>query len=236
MTLTDLLFSSVNAPLSILLIVLAAYRFITMIFGLDLDFDLDVDMDIDVDADFDTDAGFDSTGVDLEDLSNVEIKKETIVGDKRRNLNWWQVILLYFNFVELPFIFTFTSWVFFWWAITIVGTFLTNSYDSSFGITIFLCAMVPALFLNKIFTTPFKAFFKKLERKGVASLDLIGRTGVLRSNISKDKLGSAKLIVNSDPIDIYVKSLNGKDIHHGDEILVIKESSDKTYYYVQLYK
>lgn len=53
MTITELVFSSINTPLTILLIVLAAYRIITMLFGLDLDFDMDFDMD--VEADFETD-------------------------------------------------------------------------------------------------------------------------------------------------------------------------------------
>ncbi|KAB1154650.1 hypothetical protein F7018_14075 [Tenacibaculum aiptasiae] len=231
-SLTDLVFSTVNAPLTVLLIALAAYRIFTMVLGLDLDFDLDFDIDVDVD----TDIGIDSTGVDLEDVTNIELKKDTVVGEKRKPLKWWQVILLYFNFVELPFLFTFTSWVFFWWSITVITTYLTNSYENSFGVIIFLLAMIPSLILNKFFTTPFKFFFKKLERKGVKALDLIGRKGVLISNISNKKLGSAKLFVENDPINIYVKSLNGNEIKSGEEILIIKQSSDKKYYYIQLYK
>ncbi|SEC88933.1 hypothetical protein SAMN04489761_3878 [Tenacibaculum sp. MAR_2009_124] len=233
-SLTDLVFSTINAPLTILLIALAAYRVFTMILGLDLDFDLDVD--IDIDADIDTDLDIDSTGIDLEDVTNIELKKETVTGKKRKPLKWWQVILLYFNFVELPFLFTFTSWIFFWWAITVIGTYLTNSYDNSFGVVIFLSAMLPALILNKIFTTPFKSFFKNLDRKGVENLDLIGRKGILRSNISKNRMGSVKLYVNDDPINVYGKSLNGEEIKSGEEILIIKESPDKKFYFIQSYE
>ncbi|MGG8497890.1 hypothetical protein ACQY1Q_15870 [Tenacibaculum sp. TC6] len=228
-SLTDLVFSTVNAPLTILLIVLGSYRLFTMLVGLDLDFDIDIDVDIDTDIDID------STGVDLEDVTNIELKKEAVVGERRRKLKWWQVILLYFNFVELPFLFTFTSWIFFWWAITVISTYLTHSYNNSFGVIIFLSAILPSLILNKIFTTPFKVFFKKLERKGVESLDLIGRRGILLSNISQEKLGSVKLFVNSDPINIYAKSLHGEEIKSGEEILIIKESSDKKFYYIQSY-
>lgn len=228
---TDLVFSSVNAPLTILLIVLGAYRVFTILLGLDMDFDLDFD----IDADFDSGIDIDSTGVDLEDVTNIELKKEIVVGEKRKPLKWWQVVLLYFNFVELPFLFTFTSWIFFWWAMTIFGTYLTNSYDNSLGVIIFFSALIPALIVNKIFTTPFKIFFKKLERKGVEALDLIGRRGTLLSNISDGKLGSVKLFVNNDPINVYAKSLNGEEIKSGEEILIIKESSDKKYYYIQSY-
>ncbi|PHS06605.1 MAG: hypothetical protein COA88_10390 [Kordia sp.] len=208
-----------------------------MLFGLDLDFDMDFDIDVDADfdADMDTDTSFDVTGLDIEEISNIEIKKDAIVGNKQKELKWWQIILIYFNFAELPFLFTFTSWIFFWWSLTVIGTYITGSYDNSFGLVIFLGAIIPALIINKIFTTPFKAIFKKLERKGVDNLDLLGRKGTLLSNITNDKLGSVKLVVNSDPINIYAKSLKGETIKSGQQVLIIKESKDKKYYYIQSY-
>ena len=234
MTLTDLVFSSINAPLTYLLIILTAYRVITMLFGLDLDFEMD--FDVDVDADVDVDSSFYPSGLNIDDISNVELKRDAIVKNKRRKLKWWQIILVFFNFAELPFLFTFTAWIFFWWAITVIGTYYTGSYDNSFGVVIFFAAIIPALIINKIFTTPFKAIFRKLERKGVEALDLLGRKGTLLSNISNDKLGSVKLFINNDPINIYAKSLNGELIKSGEEVLVIKESTDKKYYYIQIYK
>lgn len=227
MTLTDLIFSTVNAPLTILLIVLAVYRVITMLFGMDLDFDLDFDTDFDVDFDADMDA----SGID--DISNIELKNETIVPNRKRELKWWQVFLIYFNFSELPFMFTFASWIFFWWVITIIGTYYTNSYENSLGLMIFFAAIIPALFLNKAFTNPFKTFFSHLGRNGEERLDLIGRTGTLLSNIKDDKLGSAKLFVEKSPINIYVKSLDGEPIESGQEILIIKQSRDKKFYYIK---
>jgi len=237
MTLTDLVFSSINSPLTILLIVLAAYRVITMLFGLDLDFDMDFDIDVDADfdADMDTDTSFDVSGLDIEEISNIEVKRDALIKNKQKELKWWQIILIYFNFAELPFLFTFTSWIFFWWSLTVIGTYMTGSYNNSFGLVIFLAAIIPALIINKIFTTPFKAIFKKLERKGVDALDLLGRKGTLLSNITNDKLGSVKLVVNSDPINVYAKSLKGETIKSGQQVLIIKESKDKKYYYIQSY-
>jgi hypothetical protein len=235
MTITELVFSSINTPLTILLIVLAAYRIITMLFGLDLDFDMDFDMDVEADFETDLESSFDATGLDLEEVSNIELKKESIVKNRQKKLKWWQIILIYFNFAELPFLFTFTSWVFFWWSLTVIGTYITGSYDNFFGLFTFLGSIIPALFINKIFTSPFKSIFKKLERKGVESLDLLGRKGTLLSNISNDKLGSVKLTVNSDPINVYAKSLKGEKIKIGEQVLIIKESTDKKYFYIQSY-
>jgi len=229
----DIALSPINKPLTILLIFLTAYRLITMLIGMDFDFDLD--FDIDVDADIDTDTSFDASGAGLEDVSNLEVKDKAIVGSTRKKLKWWQVLLIYFNFSELPFLFTFTAWIFFWWILTIIGTYYTNSYDNNFGLIIFLGALIPSLIINKIFTNPFKSFFRKLERKGVDALDLLGRKGTLLSNISKEKLGSVKLFVEDDPINIYAKSLNGEPIKSGQEVLIIKESPDKKFYYIKIY-
>ena len=230
MTLSDLVFSSVNSPLTYLLIGLGVYRVVTMLVGLDIDFDLDFDIDVDVDTDSDI------TGIDIDEIANVELKNETVVPNRKKELKWWQVVLIYFNFSELPFLFTFTSWIFFWWAITVLVTYYTGSFDNSFGLIVFFGAIIPSLIINKMFTAPFKAFFKKLNRKGAAKLDLIGRKGTLLSNIANDKLGSVKLFVENDPINIYAKSLNGEVISSGDDVLIIKQSQDKKFYYIQNYK
>lgn len=233
MTFYDLVFSPINTPLTVFLISLTAYRVITTLVGLDFDFDFDIDVDVDVDADVDTDTSVDSTAVDLEEITNVELKNETVVKDKRKELKWWQIVLIYFNFTELPFMFTLTSWVFFWWFITVLGTYLTFSSNNAFGFVVFAAAIIPSLIINKIFTTPFKAFFKKLNRKGEAAIDFIGRTAILDANISGDKMGRAKIKIESDPLVIYVKSLDGSALKIGDEILIIKESKDKKYYYTK---
>lgn len=233
MTLYELVFSPINTPLTIFLIALTVYRIITTIIGLDFDFDVDIDLDIDVDADVDMDASIDSTAVDLEEISNVELKNETVVSNRRKSLKWWQVLLIYFNFTELPFMFTLTSWVFFWWFITVLGTYITFSHHNAFGFVIFAAAIIPSLILNKIFTTPFKSVFKKLERKGVDALDLLGRKGVLDSNISGDRMGRVKVKIDDDPILIYGKSLNGEALKSGTEILIIKEDTSKKFYYIK---
>ncbi len=228
-SLIDLAFTPINTPLTVLLIFLTAYRLITLVLGMDFDFDLDFDIDID------TDASFDPSSIDIDDASNLELKNKSISGSTQKKLKWWQIILIYFNFSELPFLFTFTAWIFFWWLLTLVGTYYTNSYDNSLGLVIFLLALIPSLIINKIFTNPFKALFRKLERKGVDKLDLLGRKGILLSNISKDKLGSVKLFVESDPINIYVKSLNGEAINTDTQILIIKQSKDKKFYFIKSY-
>ncbi|RKS55350.1 hypothetical protein BC962_0310 [Gillisia mitskevichiae] len=231
--LLNILFSEVNMVLSILLIVLILYWIVTMIGG--LDFDLDFDIDVDLDADLEVDTGIEGGNMDFEDISNAEINQEDVLGKRRKPLKWWQLFLIYFNFVGLPFMFTFTCWIFIWWFITAITTAITYSYDNVFGFIIMLLAFFPALFINKIFTTPFKGFFKNLNKDGDVAIDFLGRQGILMSSISKNKMGNAEVKVDGNSMSIYVKSLTGKPITYGSNILIIKRSSDSNYYLVQSY-
>ncbi|MCT8338949.1 hypothetical protein MG296_02690 [Flavobacteriaceae bacterium TK19130] len=229
----NILFSEVNSVLSILLILLIIYWIITMIGG--LDFDLDFDVEVDVDADIDVDSGIEGGNMDFQDISNAEVNQEDVVGKRRKPLKWWQIFLIYFNFVGLPFMFTFTCWIFIWWFTTVLVTALTFTYDNFIGFLVMLLALFPALFINKIFTTPFKGFFKNLNKDGDAPIDYLGRQALLLSSISEDKMGNAEVVVEGNSNAIYVKSLDGAPLAYGTQVLIIKRSADHNYFLVQAY-
>lgn len=225
----DLLFSPVNIILTVLILVLFLYWILTAITG--VDFDLDVDFDIDIDADLSLDA-IDAGNMDFEDISSAEVDKTQVVNKRREPLKWWQVFLIYFNFVGLPFMFTFTVWVFTWWILTLTSTSITYSYDNSFGYIFMLIGMIPALFIAKMFTTPFKSFFKNLNKDGDKPVDFLGREALLASTISGDKLGNATVVAGGNPMSIYVKSLDGSELRFRESVLIIKQSDDKSHYLV----
>ncbi|WP_417444439.1 hypothetical protein [Joostella sp.] len=229
--LINILFSEVNIILSILLIILILYWIATMIGGLDFE----PDFDIDVDVDMDVDTGIEGGNMDFEDISNTEVNQEDVVGKRRKPLKWWQILLIYFNFVGLPFMFTFTFWIFIWWFCTAMITSITGTYDNTIGFVVMLLALLPSLILTKIITTPFKAFFKNLNKDGDAPIDYLGRKATLLSSISEDKMGNAEVKVNGDTLSIYVKSLTGDPLNYGTSILIIKRSADRNFYFVQSY-
>ena len=99
-----------------------------------------------------------------------------------------------------------------------------------------LLAIFPSLIINKIFTIPFKKFFKNFNKDGDLPIDIIGRRGTCLSKIKDNKMGSAEIEVENTPLSIYIKSLNGEQINFREPILIIKQSVDKNYYYVQSYK
>lgn len=231
----DLAFSSINLPLTVLLIILIIYWLVTMISGIDFDLDFDVEVDADVDFDIDSDVGLEGGNLAIEDVSNAEITKEDVVGKRQKPLKWWQVFLIYFNFVGLPFMFTFTAFIFIWWIILMLATALTFSSENVIGFAIFFLAIIPALILTKIFTTPFKSFFKGLNKDGDEPVDFLGRKGICLSTVSGDKMGRAEVVVDGNPMNIYIKSLKGETINYQQSILIIKESADKNFFYVELY-
>lgn len=220
----DILFSQVNATLTVFMILLVVYWLLTMISGIDFDWDVEIDVDAGVDG-----------RADFHDMANAELNKEDVVGERIKPLKWWQVFLIYFNFVGLPFMFTLTCFVFIWWFSTVLATALTASYDNIFGFVLLIVAFFTSLVFTKIFTTPFKGFFKYLNKDGDRANDFVGRRGVLLSSISGNKMGSAEITINGDTMSVYVKSIDGKPLGYLDEILVIKQSADKNYFLVQLY-
>ncbi|WP_103866791.1 hypothetical protein [Aquimarina sp. I32.4] len=228
----DIAISIVNLPLTVLFGLLILYWFLTTLTGLDLDF-FDADIDIDTDIDTDIDAGFDARGnLDIPEISNTEVKKEDIIR-RRGKLNFFQVFLIYFNFVGLPFMFTFSFFVLFWWAITMAGTSITHSYNNDFGFVFFFGGIIPALFLTKIFTIPFKRFFTNFNNKGEDALELLGRQGILQSPISGEKVTTLEIKIQSDPIKVMVKSKNGIEIPANTPVEIINQVKNKQLYIIQ---
>ncbi len=203
-----------------------------MVSGIDFDLDVDVDIDVDVDADVDLETGIEGGNMDFQDVANAEVDREHVVNKRTRKLKWWQILLIYFNFVGLPFMFTFTFWIFLWWFITVLTTSITGSYDNSFGFVIVLAGIIPALILTKIVTTPFKSFFKNLNKDGDKATEFIGRQALLMSTISGEKLGNAEVLADGNPMSIYVKSIDGSELRFRESVLIIKQSDDKNYFLV----
>ncbi|WP_159090603.1 hypothetical protein [Aquimarina aquimarini] len=226
----DIAISIVNLPLTVLFGLLIVYWFLTTLTGLDLDF---FDADIDIDTDVDIDSDFDARGnLDIPEISNTEVKKEDVIR-RRGKLNFFQVFLIYFNFVGLPFMFTFSFFVLFWWAITMAGTSITHSYNNDFGFVFFFGGIIPALFLTKIFTIPFKRFFTNFNNKGEDALELLGRQGILQSPISGEKVTTLEIKIQSDPIKVMVKSKNGIEIPANTPVEIINQVKNKQLYIIQ---
>lgn len=82
-------------------------------------------------------------------------------------------------------------------------------------------------------TIPVTKLYQKVGYTGEEAHEFLGRIGTMRSTIKGEKLGSAEIIIQNDVIRLNVKSVDGKEIQYGDEVLIVNETQDKKYYYVQ---
>lgn len=220
--LLDILFAPNNIALTILLGMLFLYWIFSIVTGLDFDTDFDIDIDIDTDLDIDMDSS-----VELKDINSGEFSS------KKMQHRWWQRLLIYFNFTDLPFMFVFTFWIFCWWALTISLTYVTESTHNSTGTILCLVLILPSLILSKWLSQPFKSFFKHLNKDGVEELRLEGKIGMLQSDLKDDKIGRVRIMINDDPILIYGKSKEAQALKANTEVYILQKSNDKKYYYVK---
>ena len=75
----SLIFSGVNLPLSILVLLLLLYWLVSMVGGLDNDFEIDAD----IDGDIDMGDAIESGHSDFEDLANAEVNQDDLIRNKR---------------------------------------------------------------------------------------------------------------------------------------------------------
>ncbi len=227
--LTNIIFSLVNGPISVILIGLLIYWLFTAFGVFDMD-SFDIDVDLDLDLDIDADLGAD---VIVDDFSGV--KGEEALRKKRKKLSAFEVFLVYFHFVEIPFMMATTMFVFVWWLLTVLVTDLTGLYNSAFGFVILFTAFIPALFIMKFVTYPLKSIMKKMNPKGVENLEIVGRVGSTTTRITDKKLGQVQLVLDQSPIRIYAMCVNKNQvIEENTEVLVIKKSADSKYYLIDI--
>ena len=132
--------------------------------------------------------------------------------------------------------FTFTCLIFIWWIISVVTTGVLHQYNTQLGYLIVVFGIIPGLFITKIFTNPFKSFFKSLNKDGDEPVDFVGREGTSLSNIKDGKMGSGEVIIDGNPYSIYIKSENGEPLAYNENFLIIRQGPGKKYFYVQSYK
>lgn len=237
----DLVFSYVNAPISVFLIGMLFYWLLVILGALELNiFDFDVHKHIEIhkhiefnkdiipNKDFQVDKD-----IHLKDLANAEVSKN--IRKSNRRISKTKAFLVYFNFAELPFMLVFTLLITAWWFFSVSFTYFTNTYNHTTGFLFFFIAIIPALISTKIITNPLKRFFKHFNSSGDNALELLGREATLQTTLDNDKIGMAELNINGNPIKIYVKSLNNEPIQNGTKVLIIQQSEDKKVYFVEPY-
>lgn len=211
-----------NAVMTVIMAVLTLYWFFVFISGVGLD-DMDLGFDFDIDVpqpdapEIEADVDGDSDG----DVSQHE------------SPGFFMKFLAFLNVGRVPFMLIFSTWKFLGWIGTLITTQMVDVSEwGAWSLLILIPLLSVALLFTKIFTNPLAKLFEEVGYKGEKEIDFLGRSGKMLSHIQGEKIGSAEVIINKDPIRLNVKSIDGSELNYGDYILIADESADKRFYLV----
>ena len=206
-----------NAVMTIIMGVIFLYWLVVFFMGVGLD-DLDLGFDFDVDtADADIDGEIDASDTNTEKSPGFFIN-----------------FLNFINVGKVPFMLIFSTLKFFIWIGTLITTHFINVASwGAFSLLILIPLAILAVFCTKFATNPLVKFFKEIGYKGEDRIEFLGRSGKMLSSIKENKIGTAEIVVDKNPIVLNVKSKDGSEIKYGDYIVVVDESDDKKIYFVE---
>jgi len=209
--------------LSIMCIVMLLYWLLVIFAGLDPDF-----FSIEFDATPEADA----------DLSTIDVDH---AGDRSGDTDTdgdgvFHDILKFFHFDELPLMFILTLVFFTMWLFSINVTHYLSISSPLVGVLLYIPYFIVSLFVVKIFSKPLIYLYSQLNHKGEEAIDFLGRRCTVISRVEKEKIGIVELLVKGDPMKIYAKSNNDEVLTAGTEAIIINESKDKKFYYIEKFE
>lgn len=211
-----------NAVMTIIMGILVLYWLFVTISGAGIE-DLDLGFDFDVDVP-DTDVPEVDTDVDADVNGDVSAHKEP---------GFFIKTLDFLNVGRVPFMLIITVLKFFMWIGTLITTSVVNVVSwGLWSLLILIPIGIVGIFFTRFATNPMVKLFKEIGYKGEEEIDFLGRSGKMLSNIKGDKIGSAEVIVDKNPMKLNVVSIDGEEIKYGDYIIIADESDDKKIYYV----
>lgn len=206
-----------NAIMTVLAGISLLYWLFTMLMGDGFDFG-----GTDVDVDFE--------GADVQDID----ADSDLTADKNAEPSFLSKAMDFINIGKAPFMVIVTLFKFIGWMITIASSLLFHLGNYGWkSVLILIPVFVLTYFLMHYVTIPVVNLYKKVGYTGEEALELLGRTGKMRSSIKGDNLGSVEVLIQNDVIRINVKSVDGSEIKYDDEVTIVDETVDKKFYYVQ---
>lgn len=217
--LTILFYPLPNAITSGFMAVILLYWIISFM-GVSFD-DIGVDFDTHVDADVDIDAGVD-THMDTDSSLDTHADGGIFMG-----------MLKFMNVGKAPFMIILTSLFFFTWAGSLVVTqFIPMTNWGLLSVLILIPLLIMSSIFTKIITAPLASFLNKTGYNGEKEIAFYGEGGKMLSTIQDDKIGVAEFIIESNPIKLYVVSVNGEKLQYGDSVIITERKKDKKTYFV----
>ncbi len=202
-----------NAIMTILAGLSALYWVFTFLAGdffghMDFGVDFDTDMDLGADAGVDVDGGAELSG--------------------------FEKAMQYINVGKVPFMVVLSVFKFIAWIGTLVSSVALDTFSWGWKSALLLIPIfILTFFLTRLATRPLVKIYRQMGYNGEEAHDLLGRTAVMRSDISGTKIGNAELRINTDLIRINVQSKDGSGIGYNQEVTIVDEIKTRNIYIVE---
>jgi membrane protein implicated in regulation of membrane protease activity len=210
--LLEISFAPANFILTLLVILVTLYWLIVIFTGFDFDF---AEADAEIDA---------STDLSKPEAGNPE-------GD-----GFWSAMFKFFYIGELPIVFLITLVVFTMWLINVNVTAILGISHNILGFAVLIPGFVASMLVTKVTARPFVKLYSMFNHKGEEPIDFIGKTGRVLSPMSNDRLGQLEIFVVNDVIKVCAKSIDGEPIQYNETVIILEESPDKKFFFVQKYQ
>lgn len=185
-------------------------------FEVNLDLDIDVDVDVDVDVDTDVDADTDA---------------DTSSGNG--GSGWFLNTLAFFNLGSVPFMVFLSFLVLSAWSFSMVANDRWGVGNEWFPLIILIPNLILSLFVTKVFTTPFKGIYKKMNKQTVTKKELVGKTCKVTLAASENKAGQAELHFDGKNFLLKVYTTKGKNIAKGNQAIIVEYDRENDHYVIE---
>lgn len=178
------------------------------------------------------DSSMDFDGADIQDIDAAE----GIDGDSdmSQEPSFLSKTMDFINIGKAPLMVIVTVFKFIGWILTMASTLIFNLVDYGWkSVFILIPVFLLSYLLLHYITIPLVKLYKNVGYMGEEPLELLGRSGKMRSTILGDNIGAAEITINSDVIRLHVKSSHGEKINYGEDIILIGESKDKKFFFVE---
>ncbi len=175
-------------------------------------------LDLGVDFDTDIDVGAD-TGVDV---------------DGSGELSGFEKVMQYINVGKVPFMVVLSVFKFIAWIGTLVSSVALNTFSWGWkSMLLLMPVFIITFFLTRLATRPLVKIYHQMGYNGEEAHDFLGRTAVMRSDISGTRIGNAELSINNDLIRINVQSKDGTVIRYNQDVTIVDEIKARNIYIVE---
>lgn len=213
-------FQPINLPFTALFIGMLLYWLLFIIGAVGLDaFDIDLDVDVGGDG----------------DVGGVDVDGDVDVGGAEGTHGAYVSILRFFNVGDVPLMVLITFLVISLWAATIITSYYFNDTMSGLVALLWLVPnLIVSLFLVKVFSTPLKHLFIRLNANDDARVQIVGKTCIITTGEVTQSFGEAQVShPNGPPIMLHVRSKpNQRPLGKGDTAVVVSHDEEENTYVV----